>query len=352
MEEKKVPCALLINDIHVSRDSIPEFQKNWNEALAVCKRESVTDLIVGGDLWQSRASQTLSVLLAVREALMESNRLGIDVTLAEGNHCKVDQESVYGYSHIFGEYPGTFVVNEYKCYDYGNTSLYVMSYFPEKGSFPERLERLVAGLDGARYNILYAHQGISGALAVPTDDELPAKVFEDFDKVLVGHYHNRCKIKNTHIEYIGSSRQHNFGEDEEKGYTLLYTDGSTEFIKNRANVRYKVFELTAKQMNGDMPEDMMEAAGNPDCLVKVKISCNETEAALVNRERLLEMGVSKVDIVSGDLSVNVRSSDALDVRFDKSGIKREYAGFCERKEIHNVELGLKYLEKINQSCGR
>lgn len=45
------------------------------------------------------------------------------------------------------------------------------------------------------------------------------------------------KIKGTVIEYIGSSRQHNFGEDEDKGYTLLYSDGSYEFIKNHVNIR-------------------------------------------------------------------------------------------------------------------
>ena len=26
---KKIPSALLLNDIHVSKDNIPEFQKNW-----------------------------------------------------------------------------------------------------------------------------------------------------------------------------------------------------------------------------------------------------------------------------------------------------------------------------------
>ena len=33
---KKIPSALLLNDIHVSKDNIPEFQKNWDEALYIC----------------------------------------------------------------------------------------------------------------------------------------------------------------------------------------------------------------------------------------------------------------------------------------------------------------------------
>lgn len=111
-----------------------------------------------------------------------------------------------------------------------------MAYFPEDGSFTERLQEIIdneLSISHTRQNILYIHEGINGALSQPSDKELPAKIFEPFDKILVGHYHNRTKIKNTNIEYIGSSRQHNFGEDEEKGYTILYSDGSHKFVKTK-----------------------------------------------------------------------------------------------------------------------
>lgn len=62
---------LLINDIHVSRDSLQDFQKNWDEALDICKKRGIVDIIIGGDLWQSRSSQTLDVLLAVRDAIIK-----------------------------------------------------------------------------------------------------------------------------------------------------------------------------------------------------------------------------------------------------------------------------------------
>lgn len=32
---------LLINDIHVSRDSLQDFQKNWDEALDICKKRGI-----------------------------------------------------------------------------------------------------------------------------------------------------------------------------------------------------------------------------------------------------------------------------------------------------------------------
>ena len=68
MSKERIPCALLINDIHVSKDNIPEFQKNWDEALAICNEQEIPEIIVGGDLWQSRSAQTL-------ERLWQSDRL-------------------------------------------------------------------------------------------------------------------------------------------------------------------------------------------------------------------------------------------------------------------------------------
>ena len=35
MKENK-PCLLLLNDIHISKDNIPAFQANWQEAMGIC----------------------------------------------------------------------------------------------------------------------------------------------------------------------------------------------------------------------------------------------------------------------------------------------------------------------------
>ncbi|MDR1459093.1 MAG: phosphoesterase [Bacteroidales bacterium] len=347
MANIKTSCALLMNDVHVSKDNISEFHKNWDEALSICDREDISDLIIGGDLWESRASQTLNVLLAVREALIKAKRAGIFVTIAAGNHCKVDQELIVSYSHIFSEYSDVTIIDEFACYNYQSVHLYTMSYFPENGSFIDRFNVLKEKLDNSVINILYIHEGINGALANVSDKELPTNIFSEFDKVLVGHYHNRCKIKGTNIEYIGSSRQFNFGEDEEKGYTILFDDGSAKFVKNQVNIRYKVVEVAQSELDDDFYDEVAEITKDPLYRVKAKIICKEEEASLIDQKQLLNAGISKIDIISEDILPEKISSSGLDSKFDKNGIRREYVSFCEEKEITSVELGLKYLDKIN-----
>lgn len=347
--KNKTPIALLLNDIHVSKDNIPEFQKNWDEALAICDHYRISDIVIGGDLWQSRSAQTLSTLMAVRQAIIKATKAGITLTIAEGNHCKVDQESILGYSHLFSEYPNVYVVDDYTVIDIGkNVSLYIMSYFPENGSFTERLKDIVENdFDSEQYNILYIHEGINGALSTPNEKELPTSIFKDFDKVLVGYYHDRCVITNTNIEYIGSSRQHNFGEDEEKGYTILFSDGSYEFVKNQVNTRYKVMELNGSQPSSVIVDKLQKAKADELYKIKVRITCDSTSVGTIDKRKLLEAGATKVEIVAEESSVTSTASHALDKKFDKSGIKQEYTTFCADKGISNIEMGLAYLDKIS-----
>ena len=348
MKQSKTPCALLLNDIHASKDNIAEFHANWDEAVEICQARNIPEIIVGGDLWQSRSSQTLSTLLAVSQAIMKAVSLDIYVTLAEGNHDKVDQESLFGYSHIFIPYPNVEVVTDYTVLEYGDdVALYIMSYFPEDGSFEERLNDILANdFDTRKHNILYIHEGINGALATSNDKELSPKIFRDFDKVLVGHYHDRCKIKGTNIEYIGSSRQHNFGEDEAKGYTILYTDGSYEFVENQVNVRYKTMELDISQVDSELLDELAELKATGKYKVKARINCDSTEVSNIDKQKLIEAGATKIEIVTERIEATEIESHSFDQKFDKNGIKKEYASFCSNKEISS-EMGLKYLDKIN-----
>lgn len=349
MSKERIPCALLINDIHVSKDNIPEFQRNWDEALGICKKQDIPEIIIGGDLLQSRSSyQTLDVLLAVRQAIIKATNAGLELTIAEGNHDLVDQEAILGYCHVFSEYPHVYVVDDYVSIDCSDdVTLYVMSYAPESGSFINRLQDIIDNdFDKNKHNILYIHEGIKGGLAMPSDDELPTKIFKDFDAVLVGHYHNRCKIKGTNIEYVGASRQHNFGEDEEKGYTILYDDGSYEFIKNESNTRYKVIDLALQDVDNHLIEELNDIKSNGKYKVKARINCSATDVQNIDKQKLLEAGAAKVEIVTEKTVAKSIEAHSLDRKFDKTGIKQEYESFCSEKVIDS-SMGLQYLDKIH-----
>lgn len=343
--KSETPVALLLNDIHVSKENIQEFVKNWDEALSVCSQYDIKDIIIGGDLWHSRAAQTLDVLLTVRDAIIKAQNLDIAVVIAEGNHDRIDQESFNGYSHIFSGYQSIDVVNDYLEIDYSKQmSLWVMSYFPEEGSFVNRLDEIIGQLNPAKNNILYCHEGINGELSSPQNKELPAKIFKPFSKVLVGHYHDRKKIVKTNIEYIGASRQHNYGEDTMKGYTVLYSDGSTEFIQNQVNTRFYTLEATSIDEAKAILKDKVKS--DAGARIKMRITCASDTASTIDKEALMELGATKVEVVAEASDSFAKVAD-FDTKYDKHGLKEEYSRFCKQKEINNIQLGLDYLDKIN-----
>ena len=349
------PCLLLLNDIHISKDNIPAFKANWQEAIDICRKMDVKEIAIGGDLFFSRAAQTLDALLAVHDALLTAAEHGIHVTIAEGNHDKVNQENERGYCHVFDQHSNVLVCDEYVSLPLGDDCrfvLHMMGYFPEDGSFCTRLDRLKEeALDPKRLNFLYIHEGINGALAQPNDKELPAKIFEDFDKVFVGHYHNRTIIDKTRIEYIGSSRQHNFGEDEEKGYTVIYTDGSHEFIKNQANTRYRVIDVAAERAGLHLMDELREIDADGRYKVKVRVHAPQAAMKSVDKAALLDAGATKVELIADDEEMLEVAASSLFEKFDSHRIRETYEEFCREKQIDDVAIGLEYLSKIEGQCG-
>jgi exonuclease SbcD len=346
---------LLINDIHISKDHIPEFTANWMEALSVCERMNIDTLVLGGDLFQSRSAQTLDVLLAVRDALVIAGKRKINTVLANGNHDKVNQETVRGYCHVFDAHQGVTVVDDFLtvAHPAWAFSLHVIPYFPENGSFVEKLGALVSGgLDKEHLNYLYIHEGVNGALAHSSDNELPAHIFSRFDRVFVGHYHDRIVIKGTNIEYIGSSRQHNFGEDEEKGYTVLYSDGSQAFVKNRVNSRFKVMDVPVEKMDIHLTDQLKEIREDGRYRVKVRLHTSAAKAPGIDQRMLLDAGATKVEIITEEEpEITGHHSSGLFEKFDHRKIRENYERFCLEKEIENVTLGLAYLSKTENTCG-
>lgn len=349
------PCLLLLNDIHISKDNIPAFKANWQEAIDICRKMDVKEIAIGGDLFFSRAAQTLDVLLAVHDALLTAAEHGIHVTIAEGNHDKVNQENERGYCHVFDQHSNVLVCDEYVSLPLGDDCrfvLHMMGYFPEDGSFCTRLDRLKEeALDPKRLNFLYIHEGINGALAQPNDKELPAKIFEEFDKVFVGHYHNRTIIDKTRIEYIGSSRQHNFGEDEEKGYTVIYTDGSHEFIKNKINTRYRVIDVAAERAGLNLMDELREIDADGRYKVKVRVHAPQAAMKSVDKAALLDAGATKVELIADDEEMLEVAASSLFEKFDSHRIRETYEEFCREKQIDDVAIGLEYLSKIEGQCG-
>jgi len=88
-------------------------------------------------------------------------------------------------------------------------------------------------VDGAIWNVIH---GTTADVSIEHDNDMmkiTPDVFNEYDQVFLGHYHNEQKLTKT-VEYVGSPLQLNFGEEGQKKHIIEYDLKTHEkkYIKN------------------------------------------------------------------------------------------------------------------------
>ena len=215
------------------------------------------------------------------------------------------------------------------------------SYYSEEATMPILLKELDDWIEQHHYSysdvVVYLHSGVHGALGdFDVPNEIPQELLTKYFRVLCAHYHNRTTIKGTNIEYIGSSRAHNFGEDDQKGYTLFYPNGETLFIQNQVNTRYVTDDVDIEELKG------WKKSYSDQYKVRLRIHCKSSEVETIDRDELLGRGADKIEFVTEKIqSVKVEQSK-IEEAFDNKSLQIEYKAFSKSKGIDS-RFGINYL---------
>lgn len=352
------PIGLILTDTHLKEDNIELVTDIWVQAINKCQELYINNIYFIGDFFTARKAQSLIVDEAGRNIINKIIKAEINLIIIPGNHDKVDLDSQSSY---LDEYTGKNFITIFKdtdcriVNDTYNLCLHFIPYFKETGSYPEKLNKAISILK--KYNdqfpkqnnkhILLTHIAVNGVRnndGSVIENNLRGTQFSFFDKVFVGHYHNQSFIE-PNIYYIGSAYQANFGEDENKGFTILNDDGSHEFIQSNFPKYIKV-KLSPKDEKGikAAEKEYRDSKDN----VRFIFEGEKSELKNVNKEKLSALGI--------DVKFNEDSAVPLDnngllekassVSFDRSNINEAFKTFCEMKHIEDNTVGLDYLNQI------
>jgi exonuclease SbcD len=345
---KKIPIAVLLTDSHLHKDNISQVEDIWEQAIALCRKLKVNRILHGGDMVTARQAQPLSVLesmLRTRARLLEE---GLELDAIEGNHDRSNLEAEFGY-------PSVFATDNFRIHpasttlDFDDVIIHMLSYFPENGSYCERLENLNKSVKKKKFNILVTHVGVNGGLShesASSNKEVPTSIFSKFDTVLIGHYHNQCQIDGTEIYYVGSTHQSNFGEDSNKGFTILYSDGSHEFVKSKFQ-EFRTMQIDADEIDTKFLKKLKKDIDSSGDKVRVVIVGDDSKLKTVDKKAFVEAGVSKIKLRSDNAEFEDKAAPTVTeyVSFTKKEIVQEYKKFSVANEFDS-ELGLEYLQEI------
>jgi exonuclease SbcD len=311
MAPQKEAAALVVNDVHLHLSTLETGKDVLAQAVALCTELGIKFLILNGDLFTERKGQPLEVLLAVLWFKQLCFDTGLTVLAIPGNHDKTDLESEDSFLDIF--HGGDFHVYRkesvvsIKGANGTPLRVWLLPYFLENGSLPARIESLFRQLcyqldeDQRREdfedwhiskNVLCMHAAISGVRnndGSEVKNEVGPQLFSFWTNVIVGHYHNYSRL-GENIHYTGSAYPRNHGEDNDKGFTIVYADGSLE-RKKAVFPHYVSYEIPLEQLDAEMVASLRKESELGETNMRVLVRATKAELKGFDLTPLLALGI-------------------------------------------------------------
>lgn len=271
------PIAVLISDIHYSLINLELADTAMRMAIDEANNLDVP-LIVAGDLHDTKANLRGECVNAMLDTFKQCD---IMAYILRGNHDALNEKSKE-HSLNFLHQIGLNVV----IVDKPTGIRGVGRAFPYYHDVNELREELKMEPKG---NLIIMHQGVQGSNMGDYVQDKSAITKEDVAglRVISGHYHARQTIDlpdSGKWDYIGNPYTLSFGEsyDPPKGFQLLHSDGSLEFIPT--NLRKHVIIKADLSTNTEEWSSGPIMAGNGiNDLVWVKISGTKEQISRFNR---------------------------------------------------------------------
>jgi len=297
------PIAVLTADVHYDLKTLEVADKAMNIIIDKANELQVP-VIVAGDFTTNKAHMRSEV---VRRSIETFKRCRITPIIITGNHDKDNERSAY-YAHAL-EYlrPYTTIIDSV-----------AVNHIPHWTLIPYQhdLANLRIYLkDFATRNIIM-HQGIAGTDAGEYIQDRTALIKEDLAgrRVISGHYHKRQTFelpKGGQFDYIGNPYTLTFGEanDPDKGYQILYDDGSLEFVPTNLR-RHAIFDFEASQIEEDVEGPLSDETENLILWIKVhgtKAELSKIDKKLVSQCFMIKQDF-KLDLIPVEVETNIEDN--------------------------------------------
>lgn len=339
---ERIPIGAVLTDLHLSEDSIATVDSIFDQTIEFCADNSLKYIFFGGDLFHSRKAQTQLLLTTFENILDRINAQQLELICIVGNHDKTDYDAKESFLSAYKHHPALQLIEEeLLTTDWNGLNIAFLSYYSEE-IYIERLKNLTAKIKKEDEVILLTHIGVEGAVmnsGFPVESEIKGPMFKKFKKVYVGHYHDEQEFGNVH--YIGSSRQHDFGETPNKGMKVLYNDGSMEHM-DLAFPKYTTYQIAVKDLTNKDLEDLKELKENTEDFIRVQLLGEEKDLKAYNVQALKALGI-KVDLKQED--INIAELQTRIEPFNPDTLVQQFKSFCEENKL-NEEVGMEYFKNI------
>lgn len=341
----KQPIALISNDWHIKEDNCQTIERLVEDQCKLAVKLKLKEIYCLGDIFNSRKSQTLQVLQSFHNILETCSKYDITLVAFPGNHDKVDGTSEQSFLDPFRDHPNLSLITRLDVRKLSeNVGAMLIPFFKEE-QWLDIFNRASSQTTKEDNFILFSHIAVNGSTnndGTKVESSIAPTTLKGFKKVFLGHYHNTQEVTKN-IIHLPSIQQNNFGEDTNKGYTILYDDLSYEIVRSDFKVFRKVIidadRITKEELNEAIHTYQKQSETEN---IRFVFEGSEDKLKSINKERFYQVGID-VQMKNKDIEI-VEDFDTVEItQYDSENIIEEFEEFCETNS-YDLKEGLSYLK--------
>jgi exonuclease SbcD len=343
----KKPLIVFSTDWHLESNNITAITDLVRQQCELAKSLEVKYIGCLGDVFNSRIAQREEILTAFGRILDIISSYDLELWLIPGNHDKTVYTGFDSFLNPYKHHPCLKLIDKAGGIPFNDIYLHFLPFFSEEvwlNQFDELCKYIVKGGVDSKH-ILCTHIAVNGSMnndKTVVSCGIKTSMFKDFFKVFSGHYHDPQTI-GTNFYHLPSIQQNNFGENTDKGFTVLFQDGVHETVKSKFKEYLKVKIDLDVATAEDLTALKKKYKGN-DNNIRFEFIGSESLLKSLKKEDFTSLGIDvKTKVKEIEADIEFSESEEV-VEHTKDTIKDEFVKFCEKEGL-DLNKGLKYLNK-------
>lgn len=346
MKKTANPITMFFTDIHLKESNCEEVKKVLiGQGIDLCKKWGISECFCLGDVFDSRVAQKQIVLSTWSEILDVFNDNKIAIHCIRGNHDSSDYRSSESFLDPFKYHPNFNLISDIELIVVRGFEFYCIAYWDED-IWLDRFKDLKSVILQNPNIVCLGHQAITGSTnkGYSTENRLKLSMFDEFRLTLMGHFHDYQRIGDK-FYHIGSLMQNNFGEDEQKGFWILFDDYQLRFEPSQTK-KFKKLEIDLNEISDKQVDKLIKdfKKKNEDDFLRIEFKGDKDAIEVIDKKKYRDLGidiktkVNDLEITEGEVLSEIRTLSDKD-------IIEKFKIWCKENE-YEVEQGLSILEEV------
>lgn len=327
---------IIFNDVHLKPGNEDEILVSIQHMLDYGRSIGVDQYVCAGDFFDSRSFQRLKVLTTFYKILEMFHSNGVLLIIFPGNHDKAKYESEESFIEPFQSHPAMIYINQPDIMVIEGHTVAILPFFHD-GMLIDMIKNLPPA------EILISHFEMNGSVSLGRVSEhraISPSMLDKFDRVFLGHFHDYHRVSDG-IYHLPSFRQNNFGEDVNKGFTVINEDGSHEIIQGVFK-RFKKVNIDLDAMTTKEIDSLLKTHQNSENAVRFSFTGSESKLKALKKGKFIEAGIDVEIKYQFDFdadNVILPTADELKVtqKHTEQSIHTLFENFCKENKLKYKE---------------